>query len=131
MSGHGPELAPAPTELHEVLDPDWLTVALSDVEPGERVVRVETLGHSETHARKVRFRATVDYWDDANDVYRIKLRRGQLVSVTARPSSSLALSVVLWKPALGSLAQASPKFRACPYGSSAASTPNGSSSHGP
>ncbi|HEY6835895.1 MAG TPA: S8 family serine peptidase [Gaiellaceae bacterium] len=64
------------------------------------------------HASKVRFRATVDYWDDANDVYRIKLRRGQRISVIARPSSNLALSVVLWKPALESLAQANAKFRA-------------------
>jgi thermitase len=64
------------------------------------------------HARKARFRATVDYWDDTNDVYRIKLRRGQRVAVVARPSSTLALSVVLWKPALGSLAAASAKFRA-------------------
>jgi hypothetical protein len=64
------------------------------------------------HARKVRFRATIDYWDDANDVYRLKLRRGQRVTVVARPSSSLSLSVVLWKPALGSLVQASAKFRA-------------------
>lgn len=62
--------------------------------------------------RKVRFRATADYWDDANDVYRIKLRRGQRVAVTARPSSNLALSVVLWKPALGSLSDASAAFRA-------------------
>jgi hypothetical protein len=62
--------------------------------------------------RKSRFRATVDYWDDANDVYRIKLRRGQRVTVTTRPSSGLALSVVLWKPALASLSDARPVFRA-------------------
>jgi thermitase len=62
--------------------------------------------------RKVRFRATVDYWDDSNDVYRIKLRRGQRVKVVARPSASLALSIVLWKPALGSLSAARASFRA-------------------
>ena len=64
------------------------------------------------HAQKVRFRATVDYWDDATDVYRMKLRRGQRVTVVARPSSSLPLSVVLWKPALQSLSAASAKLRA-------------------
>jgi thermitase len=64
------------------------------------------------HGRKTRFRATVDYWDDSNDVYRIKLRRGQGVTVTARPTSSLALSVVLWKPALASIAEARASFRA-------------------
>src|SRR5436190_1785597 len=31
--------------------------------------------------RNAHFRATVDYWDDSNDVYRIKLRRGQRVKV--------------------------------------------------
>jgi hypothetical protein len=62
--------------------------------------------------RNARFRATVDYWDDSNDVYRIKLRRGQRVTVTARRTSSLALSVVLWKPALASLSDARASFRA-------------------
>jgi hypothetical protein len=62
--------------------------------------------------RKTRVRATIDYWDDANDVYRIKLRRGQRVTVTARPSSNLALSVVLWKPALEQLSDARAAFRA-------------------
>jgi hypothetical protein len=62
--------------------------------------------------RKVRFRATADYWDDPNDVYRIKLSRGQRVTVTARPSSNLALSVVLWKPALEELSDARASFRA-------------------
>ena len=76
-------------------------------EPNDDIV----IGHA-IRRQKVRFRATVDFWDDATDVYRIKLRRGQRVTVTARPSSSLALSVVLWKPTLGSLAAARAKFRA-------------------
>ena len=62
--------------------------------------------------RRAHFRATVDFWDDAADVYRIKLRRGQRVAVAARPGANLALTVVLWKPALGSLAAAADKFRA-------------------
>ena len=69
--------------------------------------------------RKTRFRATIDYWDDSNDVYRIKLKRGQRVRVVARPSSSLAVSLVLWKPGLSSLAAARASFRA------------GRSAHGP
>ena len=63
-------------------------------------------------ARRARFRATVDYWDDANDVYRIKLKRGQRIKVVVRPGASLALSVVLWKPALLSLSSARPQLRA-------------------
>jgi hypothetical protein len=80
---------------------------LSDrFEPNDDIV----IGHA-IHGRKTRFRATVDYWDDTTDVYRIKLRRGQRVTMVARPSANLALSVALWKPALGSLADARPKFR--------------------
>ena len=76
-------------------------------EPNDDIV----IGHA-IQGQRAHFRATVDYWDDTNDVYRIKLRRGQRVTVAARPSSNLALSVILWKPALASLAAASSKFRA-------------------
>jgi hypothetical protein len=75
-------------------------------EPNDDIV----IGHA-IRSRKARFRATVDFWDDTTDVYRIKLRRGQRLAVTARPSSSLALSVALWKPTLGSLSEASAKYR--------------------
>ena len=75
-------------------------------EPNDDIV----IGHA-IRSRKARFRATVDFWDDATDVYRIKLTRGQRVTVTARPSSSLSLSVALWNPALGSLSAARAKFR--------------------
>ena len=76
-------------------------------EPNDDIV----IGHA-IRGRKAHFRATVDYWDDTTDVYRIKLRRGQRVTVIARPSSSLALSVSFWKPALASLSAARAKFRA-------------------
>jgi hypothetical protein len=62
--------------------------------------------------RQAHFRATSDYWDDSDDVYRIKLRRGQRLAVVALPTSGLALSIVLWKPALVSLADAGDSFRA-------------------
>jgi subtilisin family serine protease len=57
-----------------------------------------------------RFRATLDPWDDPNDVYRVHLRRGQRVSVVAR-STGTDISLVLWKPALRSLADARDRFR--------------------
>jgi thermitase len=68
------------------------------------------MGHA-IRGRRAHFRATVDFWDDATDVYRIKLTRGQRVVVAARPSSSLALTVSLWRPTLGSLSAARAKFR--------------------
>jgi subtilisin family serine protease len=67
---------------------------------------------SAVNGRRVRVRATIDYWDDTVDVYRIKLRRGQRLSVVARAGSELDVSLVLWKPALTTLADASSAFRA-------------------
>jgi subtilisin family serine protease len=75
-------------------------------EPNDDVV----IGHA-IRGRKAHFRATVDFWDDSADVYRIKLQRGQRLSVRVRPSSSLAVSVALWRPSLGSLSTARSRFR--------------------
>ena len=50
-------------------------------------------------------------WDDPNDVYRIRLTRGQGLSVVER-SGPLDTSIVLWKPALQSLALATDSLRA-------------------
>jgi hypothetical protein len=75
-------------------------------EPNDDIIT----GHA-IRGRRAHFRATVDFWDDATDVYRIKLKRGQRVVVAARPSSSLALTVSLWRPALGSLSEAGSRFR--------------------
>jgi subtilisin family serine protease len=58
-----------------------------------------------------RFRATLDTWDDPNDVYRVKLRRGQRVSVLVRATDT-DVSLALWKPALHSLAEARDGLRA-------------------
>jgi hypothetical protein len=50
------------------------------------------------HKRVARLRATVDYWDDPSDVYRIRLRRGQRVRVVARTGLDVDISLALWKP---------------------------------
>jgi hypothetical protein len=61
--------------------------------------------------RTLRLRATLDAWDDPNDVYAVHLRRGQGMSVLVR-SGSLDTSIALWKPGLRALALASDDFRA-------------------
>jgi subtilase family protein len=63
------------------------------------------------YAGSLRARATLDAWDDPNDVYSVKLRRGQGISVRVR-SGSLDTSIVLWKPRLQGLAVARDEFRA-------------------
>ncbi|MGB2874540.1 MAG: S8 family serine peptidase [Gaiellaceae bacterium] len=76
-------------------------------EPNDDISTAATIrGH------KVRLRATIDYWDDPNDVYRIKLRRGQWVSVLVQTRPDLDVSLALWKPALRSLADAQDSLRA-------------------
>jgi Subtilase family len=63
------------------------------------------------YSRSLRGQATLDSWDDPNDVYAVKLRRGQGVSVVVR-SRDVDTSIVLWKPALQSLALATDALRA-------------------
>lgn len=56
--------------------------------------------------------ATLDWWDDPNDVYRIHLNRGQRLSVYVRGNSKIDPSIVLWKPGLQNLADARSDLRA-------------------
>jgi hypothetical protein len=62
-----------------------------------------------THAR---FRATIDWWDDPVDVYRVHLDKGQTVFVAAQSHVSNDISLALWKPELSRLADATDALRA-------------------
>jgi subtilisin family serine protease len=42
--------------------------------------------------------ATIDFWDDQIDVYRVKLARGQRLAATLRGPVRTDLSLLLWKP---------------------------------
>jgi subtilisin family serine protease len=48
--------------------------------------------------RTISIKATIDYWDDPIDVYRVKLRPGERVSAAVHAGSDAATSLVLWKP---------------------------------
>lgn len=56
--------------------------------------------------------ATLDWWDDPNDVYRVHLDRGQRLSVYVRANAKLDPSIVLWKPGLRNLSDARSDLRA-------------------
>ena len=43
-------------------------------------------------------RATVDFWDDQNDVYRIRLRRGQKLYAVLSGPTGKDTALALWKP---------------------------------
>jgi serine protease len=57
------------------------------------------------------FTATLDSWDDPNDVYRVYLERGQRLAVVVHSSSKLDPSLVAWKPGLTSLSTATSDLR--------------------
>ncbi|MEX2211641.1 MAG: S8 family serine peptidase, partial [Gaiellaceae bacterium] len=48
--------------------------------------------------RTIRLDATLDFWDDQNDVYAIKLRRGQHVYVSVRGPAGTDTNLILWQP---------------------------------
>ena len=48
--------------------------------------------------RSNRVDATLDFWDDQNDVYAIKLKRGQKVFVSVRGPAGTDTNVILWRP---------------------------------
>ena len=58
------------------------------------------------------FTATLDSYDDPNDVYKIHLDKGQRLSVVVRAGSNIDPSLILWKPGLTSLAGATSDLRA-------------------
>ena len=65
--------------------------------------RYEGNDQAGTHAftlygRSIGIRATLDYWDDNIDVYRVRLKRGQTVSVSLRGPAGTDSNLVLWKP---------------------------------
>jgi subtilisin family serine protease len=91
-----------------------VTAAIRDVTkppPPDRFEPNDDVGLRAATGYPRRFKATLDSWDDPNDVYRIRLRRGQRVSVLAR-SADTDVSLVLWKPALHSLAAPRASLRA-------------------
>ena len=71
----------------------------------------DTGSHAAVVNRKRNIRATLDWWDDPTDVYRVYLRRGQRVSVVVT-SASVDPSLILWKPGLRRLADARSDLRA-------------------
>ena len=46
----------------------------------------------------IRIGATLDFWDDQNDVYAIRLRRGQPVYVSVRGPPGHDTNLILWNP---------------------------------
>jgi subtilisin family serine protease len=89
---------------------DALTAGLP---PADRLEPNDDTGiHAAIVSRTQNFRATIDSWDDPNDVYRVYLRRGQGLAAVVRAGKQIDPSLILWKPRLDRLADARSDLRA-------------------
>jgi subtilisin family serine protease len=62
--------------------------------------------------RSIDLSATLDFWDDQIDVYKIRLRRGQTVAVSLRGPPSTRVNLVLWRPGTQQVEGLSPALQA-------------------
>ena len=72
--------------------------------PAPRADRFETNDNAGSEAftlyarRAGRLQATIDYWDDRVDVYRIRLRAGERLSASLRGPAGANTNLLLWRP---------------------------------
>jgi hypothetical protein len=70
------------------------TAARDAYEPNDDAgSRAWSLGAGRSHVL-----ATVDYWDDRVDVYRVRLRRGEGIRASIRGAAGTDMNLMLWKP---------------------------------
>jgi hypothetical protein len=53
---------------------------------------------STLYGRSIDIKATLDFWDDQIDVYRIRLEKGQTVAVALRGPARTDTNAILWRP---------------------------------
>ncbi len=63
------------------------------------------------YGRAIEVTATLDFWDDQIDVYRVRLRLGQTVSVSLRGPTGTDAGLVLWRPGTHHVEGLSPKLQ--------------------
>jgi subtilisin family serine protease len=89
------DIASAIAELKEGPVP-----ALDAYEPNDDAgVQAWTIGRGRTQIL-----ASVDYWDDRADVYRVRLRRGERLTASVRGPAGTDTNLVLWKPGVRRIA---------------------------
>jgi hypothetical protein len=64
------------------------------------------------YGRSIDLSATLDFWDDQIDVYRVRLRKGQTVAVSVRGPSGTDTNLVLWRPGTVHVEGLSPELQA-------------------
>jgi hypothetical protein len=70
------------------------------IPPPDRLEPNDDAGSSAARlsARVTSVKATIDFWDDQNDVYRIYLRKGQRVRLTLNGPDGANSNLLLWRP---------------------------------
>jgi subtilisin family serine protease len=70
------------------------------IPPPDRLEPNDDAGSSaaKLSARVTSVKATIDFWDDQNDVYRIYLRKGQRVRLTLKGPDGANSNLLLWRP---------------------------------
>jgi subtilisin family serine protease len=76
------------------------------------------------YGSKLDISATLDFWDDQIDVYRLKLLRGQTLAASLRGPPATDTNLVLWKPGTASVEGLSPDVQSRRATQSAAAGPN-------
>jgi SpoIID/LytB domain protein len=75
-------------------------------------------------SRTIVAQATLDFWDDQIDVYRVRVRRGQQLVVTLRGAAGTDPNLVLWRPGTTHVEGLSAKIQRQRVTQSARSGPN-------
>ncbi len=79
--------------------------------------RLETNDDAGTMAKRVygaknQLKATIDFWDDQIDVYRVELRSGQRLTATLTGPARSSVNLLLWAPQTETVVDlADPSFR--------------------
>jgi hypothetical protein len=92
---------------------DALTALQNPSPPADRLEPNDDAGDEAAIVATPRaFTATLDWYDDPNDVYKIHLDKGERLSVVVHEGDKVDPSLFLWKPGLTSLAAATSDLRA-------------------
>jgi hypothetical protein len=94
--------------------------------PPDRYEGNDDAGHGaySLYGRSIDVTATLDFWDDQIDVYRIRLRKGQTVAVSLRGPARSDADLVLWRPGTHHVEGLSPKLQSRRVTQSTRSGPN-------
>jgi subtilisin family serine protease len=76
------------------------------------------------YGRTILVTASLDFWDDQIDVYKVRLVRGQTVSISLRGPAHSDTNLVLWKPGTLHVEGLSPRLQARRVTESARGGPN-------